>query len=410
VASALQHAHSLGIVHGGLKLGSVFLHEQRRGEGLVTYTEVVKILDFEFACDLNASQPSGVAPISRDILVGVPAFMPPEALTGDRAGVDAQSDQWMVAVMAYRMLSGQLPFLHPDPVFTCALIREREPARIETIVPSISKAAAAAIHVGLAKKKAQRHATVLDLVRALEGLPPLGVRAAVVEEKTLHGFRPDLIALCRKGISQTDAVPVAVEEEIPTERYDSDSLVGRMLDPTQEDLIPYGASIPAARRKRRPWQVGVVVGLVMGALMCTAQQRPMRSVTVQPSVVTSPAQTGAHSMPPEGDAALAAPLESAKNGAYSAEPQDVQRVLPELQSPPGSPAPSAVQTKRAVEVHLAPRSTSALTALVRPAWLTKQPSANSPARVPPRSDSLIIDPLFADEKEPAPITHIEIMD
>ena len=46
LASALQFANDHGIVHAGLKLGSIFLHEQRRGEGLVTYCEVVKLLRY----------------------------------------------------------------------------------------------------------------------------------------------------------------------------------------------------------------------------------------------------------------------------------------------------------------------------------------------------------------------------
>lgn len=323
LASALQFANDHGIVHAGLKLGSIFLHEQRRGEGLVTYCEVVKLLDFEFARNLQSRNPDGGAPAHRDILVGVPAFMPPEALVGQGEGVDAKSDQWMLAVLAYRMLSGQLPFSHPDPIMTAALIREREPLRIETLVPSLPARVARAIHTGLAKDKSARHGSVLDLVRAIEGLPSLGTRmpTPAEQDKTLHGFRPDLIALCRAGSSQTRAVPVAIEDGATTERYDSDSLVTRMMEPLPEDLFPFGVQVaPPPRRRKTAWIIGVAVGLAMSGVMwitgdSIARRGPLLSAGTPPLAAT---EVG--TMPLEGDAALDLRLPAAMGAERGQDP------------------------------------------------------------------------------------------
>jgi eukaryotic-like serine/threonine-protein kinase len=98
VARALMSAHSINIVHRDLKPANLFLAR-------VDADEVVKILDFGLARFLDAralqADESGI--------VGTPKYMSPEQLRGD-ATVDHRADLWSLGVVAYRALTGRLPF------------------------------------------------------------------------------------------------------------------------------------------------------------------------------------------------------------------------------------------------------------------------------------------------------------
>ncbi len=100
VAKVLRRAQEAGIVHRDLKPGNIFLV---RGED----EEIVKVLDF------------GVAKIPRSIsseemtksgiLVGTPRYMSPEQARGVKT-IDHRSDLWALAVIAFRAITGELPF------------------------------------------------------------------------------------------------------------------------------------------------------------------------------------------------------------------------------------------------------------------------------------------------------------
>ncbi len=96
---ALSKAHSLGLIHRDIKPANVFLSDCD-GEMFA------KIVDFGVA-----KQPS-TAPeaITMDgALVGTPYYMSPEQALNPKS-VDHRSDLWSVAVVAYRCITGCLPF------------------------------------------------------------------------------------------------------------------------------------------------------------------------------------------------------------------------------------------------------------------------------------------------------------
>jgi serine/threonine-protein kinase len=97
----LGRAHSAGVVHRDLKPENLFLVDDE--EGFVT-----KILDFGIA---KASTPVG--PITHQtgtgLILGTPFYLSPEQALG-RGDVDFRSDLYSLAVVAYRCLTGELPF------------------------------------------------------------------------------------------------------------------------------------------------------------------------------------------------------------------------------------------------------------------------------------------------------------
>ena len=93
VASGLAVAHAAGVVHRDIKPGNL----------LVDRDGTIKITDFGVAYAL------GSAPLTRTgMLIGTPAYLAPERVSGHAAG--PASDLYSLGVVAYECLTGSLPF------------------------------------------------------------------------------------------------------------------------------------------------------------------------------------------------------------------------------------------------------------------------------------------------------------
>lgn len=103
VCKALRTAHDAGLVHRDLKPGNIFL-AVKDGE------EVVKVLDFGIVKDTaknDADEASGGT--ETGVMMGSVHYMSPEQIRSSRQ-VDHRSDLWSVAVILYKMLTGNPPF------------------------------------------------------------------------------------------------------------------------------------------------------------------------------------------------------------------------------------------------------------------------------------------------------------
>ena len=152
VADALDYAHQNQVVHRDVKPANVVV--DKKGRVTVTDFGIAKALD---ANTLTAS----------GSIIGTPYYMSPEQCKGKRVGPAA--DQYSLAVMAYQMLGGHVPFtgdsaveiVHKhvaDPVPPLAVLRPQLPEKIVAIVER-----------GLAKTPEERFATVAEFARALKG-------------------------------------------------------------------------------------------------------------------------------------------------------------------------------------------------------------------------------------------------
>jgi eukaryotic-like serine/threonine-protein kinase len=95
VVAALEYAHSLGVIHRDIKPENIML--TREGQ--------VKVADFGIARDLW-ERPR--AHVEDDTFVGSPHYMSPEQINGE--AVDYRTDYYSLGILAYRMLTGRLPF------------------------------------------------------------------------------------------------------------------------------------------------------------------------------------------------------------------------------------------------------------------------------------------------------------
>ncbi len=164
IAQALHAAHVRGIVHRDLKPDNVMLLS---GDGVKDF---VKVLDF------GISQASWRPRLTNGAEVaGTPQFMAPEQARGVREEIDARSDQFSLAAIAYVLLTGREPFQAEDPIAVLYQVVHADPPPPAALVPRLGVAVDAVIMKGLAKQSGERFASVMEfaaaLRQAIEGVP-----------------------------------------------------------------------------------------------------------------------------------------------------------------------------------------------------------------------------------------------
>jgi serine/threonine protein kinase len=102
IASALDAAHSRGIVHRDITPYSIMLQSDVHGK------TVVKILDFGLAKDLSNATASEAELTGKGTILGTAAYMSPELARGEE--VSQSSDIYSLGVSLYEALTGRLPF------------------------------------------------------------------------------------------------------------------------------------------------------------------------------------------------------------------------------------------------------------------------------------------------------------
>jgi formylglycine-generating enzyme required for sulfatase activity len=106
IANALEFAHSKNILHGDLKPGNVF----------ITQTGEIKVIDFGLArlmVQPGEVQPKAVANAADRMRALTPAYASPEMLENEEP--DPRDDVYALACVAWKLMTGKLPFKAKDP-------------------------------------------------------------------------------------------------------------------------------------------------------------------------------------------------------------------------------------------------------------------------------------------------------
>jgi TonB family protein len=198
VASAIDYAHTKGVIHRDIKPSNLILYD----------TDRVKVTDFGIAKLVDAEMTQS------GTLLGTPSYMSPEQAMGDK--LDGRSDIFSLGVCAFEMLCGDQPFpgnnvtsilyklVHVDPI---------EPANLEMngLVPEKWHEVFGRV---LAKKPDDRYQTATEFVQDLEYC--LGAWFGALGEDTVGAGGPARGAApapaARPGDEVTAALPAITDE------------------------------------------------------------------------------------------------------------------------------------------------------------------------------------------------------
>lgn len=158
VASALDYAHKKRVLHRDIKPQNVMIPMEN---GELQIAEA-KLIDFGLAVRCYATNANiDIEPEDKTTVSGTLPYMPPEQINGEHQ--DARTDQYALGVMAYEMLSGQVPFTSPAPSVFLHQILNCMPAPIESVSDRVNKVLATA----MAKNRKDRFPCCMEFIQAL---------------------------------------------------------------------------------------------------------------------------------------------------------------------------------------------------------------------------------------------------
>lgn len=176
VAAALDVAHEAGIIHRDIKPSNILLDAK----------DHATLTDFGLVYQPSVDTTQGTA-------FGTPRYISPEQALSSNSAVP-QSDNYSLAVIAYQLLTGQVPFTGDSPLEIALAHVSLPPPPPRLLNPSIPPNAERELLRALEKEPAQRHPTAVDFIEALR-CAYLELENAAEQPQLMELGAPDTVRL-----------------------------------------------------------------------------------------------------------------------------------------------------------------------------------------------------------------------
>jgi tRNA A-37 threonylcarbamoyl transferase component Bud32 len=158
LAAALDYAHARGVIHRDLKPANILFNDA--GQPVIVDFGLAKLVAATGSSDYGFSSPF------ESSLMGTPAYMAPEQVTN--RDITPAADQYALALLAYRMLTGQHPFNLSGTIFQMLHDRvDSQPLPLNEASLEYSQGAADVMQRALHAHPAERYASCGEFVREL---------------------------------------------------------------------------------------------------------------------------------------------------------------------------------------------------------------------------------------------------
>ena len=234
-AEGLHAAHAMNIVHRDLKPDNIMVSTD--GDG----ADGVKVVDFGIAKS-SGDVSQGVT--RTGVVVGTVEYMSPEQISGGE--VDGRSDQYALALVAFNLLTGDLPFPASSTASTMVARLTEPPRTLSHIRPDIAwpNEIQTVLSRALERSSDRRYPSVRDFAHAFHAAVAMMPHATAATTRSAH----------------IDSV----SSDAPTQRV------------TQAAVTRSGAVSPAKpRRSRRALSIGLGTGALL--IVAVASRGALRS-------------------------------------------------------------------------------------------------------------------------------------
>jgi serine/threonine-protein kinase len=156
VAKALEHAHSVGLIHRDVKPKNIMINS----EG------IVKLADMGLARQTTDVE---LAKTEQGKAYGTPYYIAPEQIRGEM-DIDGRADIYGLGATLYHMLTGRVPFMADDPSDVMRKHLREELIPPDHVNTSLSAGISEVIEVMMAKNKENRYSDCEELLEDLEAV------------------------------------------------------------------------------------------------------------------------------------------------------------------------------------------------------------------------------------------------